>query len=820
MSFGANIGVSADELWNNSLEWIKSYVDVNRNSVCASVTLQIDQRVTMTREAFRGTLTLHNGNETDAMKNVSLNLIIKDENRVNCNNLFQIETEKLTTLTGIDGNGSLGANSDGSATILFIPTVNAAPTVSKFYSFGGTLSYLDPFSGTQVTVDLFPVTLEVQPSPYLHLYYFMQRDILGDDPLTEPIEPSIPAELAVMVDNKGYGAAKNLTIESAQPRIIENEKGLLINFALIGSSLNGRERQLGLTDINFGDLPGRSQAVGQWWLTSSLLGHFTSYQSRLRHLDSRGNPDLSLVDSVEIHELIRSITAYGDLNDGISDFLVNDIPDAHDYPDAIYFSNATKTKVVLADTIFTDNVVTELNPVIDLTVKSSSKGWNYARIDDPGQGRFRLERVMRDNNQEIPITNVWQTQCTLRDGAEPIYENKLHLVDTFSVAGLVNYTLTFEKVNANPLQVDSITGVPTVPVKYPLEKVAVHFNKPVYEPTFTWRNMELRFQGGNNIMDSTVTTTRIDDSNYYVNFAKKTQATGYYVFTVHTNEIYDMDNLPGELGKRVSWIQQITPVDTVIVQAICEGDSYNFNGKVLTETGAYQDMIKKWNGSDSIVQFVLIVNPVITTELSKQICFGSSYPFFGTDLTASGVYEYILKSIQGCDSVIRLNLTVFPEMKVDLGGDRIIRENETIVIDAGEGFTNYLWSTGATTQIETFTNDGKGKTEIVWVEVMNGICSTSNTIKITFEKGTTTIIEAVNSNSFRLYPNPTRGRFTIEFNQAKKRDIKIYTLIGQMVYHETHGEKMIEMNLSGAKDGIYIVAVDDKERSKLIVSSR
>jgi hypothetical protein len=318
---------------------------------------------------------------------------------------------------------------------------------------------------------------------------------------------------------------------------------------------------LGLTDIDFGNLAGQKQIVGEWWFTSSLLGHFSSFQVGVEHLDSRGNPDLSLVDSAEIHELTRSITAYGNLDDGVSDFLVNDIPDANDYPDAIYFSNATKTKVGVADTATVDHDVTETNLTVNLSVKSSRTGWNFARINDPGNGRFKLQSVTRvEDGQVIPLTNVWQTAVTLPEGGKPIYENKLHFVDTFSAAGLVNYTLVFAKANPNPLKVDSITNVPAGVTNQPLDKVEVHFNKPVYEPTFDWTNMTLQVQGVN-VMDSTVTTTKVNDSTFYVNFDQKTQATGLYVFTVNTAEIYDKNNLPGELGEQVTWIQDIiTPL--------------------------------------------------------------------------------------------------------------------------------------------------------------------------------------------------------------------------------------------------------------------
>ncbi len=64
----------------------------------------------------------------------------------------------------------------------------------------------------------------------------------------------------------------NMMISSAQPKIIENEKGLAINFNLIGSTMRGQPKNLGVTDINFGTVPALSTRIGQWYFTSSFAG--------------------------------------------------------------------------------------------------------------------------------------------------------------------------------------------------------------------------------------------------------------------------------------------------------------------------------------------------------------------------------------------------------------------------------------------------------------------------------------------------------------------------------------------------------------------
>ncbi len=544
-----------DDMYFKSMETINDQIESGRNSVCSSVSIKISQQLVMTREAFEGTLTIYNGNKTTAMNEVKLDLEIRDEDGNICNDLFQIETKAVDILTGIDGTGSLGPDQKGSATILFIPEKGAAPQVPKNYSFGGSFSYLDPFTSVTVTKPLFPVTLAVNPSPDLYLHYFMQRDILGDDPLTEPVEPIVPAELALMIQNNGYGTAKNVRIESAQPKIVENQKGLAVNFALVGSNLNGQPRQLGLTKIDFGNIAPKSSTIGQWWFTSDLLGHLVSYEAKVTHLDSRGNPDLSLISGATMHELIKSIRVYDGVEDNVNDFLVNEVQDSKEMPDAIYLSNGGVLDVYPASGMTTAGNVTAPAFEVELTVVPSHIGWNYSKKSDPGNGNFRVMSVTRDDGQQIPLDNVWQTHVTLPDGEDPVYENMLHFTDIFKSLDAVKYKIRYAPKDQAVPYVVSIDSVPTEFVTQPLTSVTVVFNKAIDPATFDYHDMTLRVQGGNNLMDSTVNVSQINPTTYKVDFAAKTLADGYYVLNIQTTEISDVAGIFGETGKQVSWTQ-------------------------------------------------------------------------------------------------------------------------------------------------------------------------------------------------------------------------------------------------------------------------
>lgn len=416
-------------------------------SICSSVTLSFKQKAVLTRQAFRGTLTVNNGHENVALENMKLNLEVRDlDGNLATSHEFQIAPEALDGFTGqldFDAGWRLESKQTGVATILFIPTKYAAPTEPKEYAFGGSFSYTDPATGMTVTRELTPVTLTVSPSPNFVMDYFLQRDIMGDDPLTEVVEPSQDAEFALLIDNQGYGDAIDFEMITYQPEIIENEKGLLINFEFVSSQLNGENATLAMgKDIatDFGSIKANSQAYAQWWLRSSLLGHFKDYNVSYNHVTSYGNEDLSLIDTVRIHELIHGFTTDDVVGKKMRGFLVNDLPDAYDQADIIHFSNATQETVAISTATLTplrgDSYVLE--------VTSSGPGWNYGSVIDPTQGRQKIVSVVRQSdNKTLYADNVWTTDRTLLDDLDWLYERRLHYV--VEMNGLTeSYLITFE----------------------------------------------------------------------------------------------------------------------------------------------------------------------------------------------------------------------------------------------------------------------------------------------------------------------------------------------------------------------------------------
>lgn len=407
--------------------------------VCARVRIKISQEVAITRAAFRATLEISNAPENVGLEQILVALDITDAADDSANDKFGIRPPELTGLSDVSGGGSISPGSTGKAVWTIIPSRDAAPNVPTEYFVGGRLEYVQ--GGAQVSIPLFPARIQVKPDPLLFLDYFLVREVYSDDPFTPDIvEPAEPFPLGLLLTNRGKGEARNVRITSSQPEIIDNEKGLLIDFKIIGTQVNTSQVSPSLS-VNLGNLPPGGSAVAKWMMTSSLQGRFVEYDATFEHIDGLGDPRLSLIDSVEIHELTHAVR-FLDPDDNKPDFLVNDISDPDHYPDTLYNSDGTISPVNLGLSPVIDGLVTPGDLQIQLT-SIVPGGFVYIKADDPGQENYRLKQVLRSDGRDVLIgDNAWTTHRTIRLVGQPVYrEHKVHIFDWDSTG---MYTLVYE----------------------------------------------------------------------------------------------------------------------------------------------------------------------------------------------------------------------------------------------------------------------------------------------------------------------------------------------------------------------------------------
>lgn len=443
-------------------------------SFCAQVSLQLEQTLTIARTAFNAKLVVDNGGD-EPVTDFYAQIDIRDEFGESAIDRFAIGVPELYELTGVDGDGVLAPQSLGWVNWFILPTYEAAPEVTTRYYVSGIFGYEQ--GGIGVAVPLTPIEITVQPDARLALKYFWQRDVYADDPFTDTvIEPSEPFSVGLSITNDGAGEANDVSIVSAQPRITENESGLLIEFELIGTQV-GDEEVSPSFEVDFGDIPPGATEVARFLLTSTLQGTFVEFEASYEHLTGLGDPRTSLIDSLEIFELIHAVRAEPD--DGKYDFMTNELhygatdpelvdpyedpsdPELRGLPDTVHLSNGTVEVVT---------PIVDLVPVLqpagtpvpslvhrrfgnaqvriveyDVMAAHGVGGWRYFKAEnplgtaDPLTPRFELAYVIRDDRSFVPPENFWLTDRTFdSDPGERRF--RLHI---FDAAPVRNYTLVF-----------------------------------------------------------------------------------------------------------------------------------------------------------------------------------------------------------------------------------------------------------------------------------------------------------------------------------------------------------------------------------------
>ena len=201
-----------------------------QETVCAKVKIEIKQELTLERQAFDAEMKINNTTESGVIENVAIVVKVTDEagNPVaisdNPNDLsakFFLRVSNKQAIADITGAGTVAARTTAIVNWLLIPAPGSAGSnpLGKKYLVGASLKYR--FAGEDQTLDVSPDVITVKPLPLLTLDYFLQQNVWGDDPLTAEIEAIEPFTLGVRVKNNGFATAKNLKIDSAQPKIVE-----------------------------------------------------------------------------------------------------------------------------------------------------------------------------------------------------------------------------------------------------------------------------------------------------------------------------------------------------------------------------------------------------------------------------------------------------------------------------------------------------------------------------------------------------------------------------------------------------------------------
>ena len=285
--------------------------------------------------------------------------------------------------------------------------------------------------------------------------------------------------------------------------------------------------------------------------------------------------------------------------------------------------------------------------------------------------------------------------------------------------------------------------------------------------------------------------------------------------------------------------------------SICQGDVYTFNGKTLSTSGTYTEKFSTAKGCDSVVTLTLTVSSKIQVSINDTICSGDTYDFDGQIISTAGTYAKGYTSAFGCDSLVTLNLAVETSPTVTVSGNTSFCYGATTEITAAGGST-YAWSNGTSTPslntgvqgtyyVMGMTSAGCASTasvtltaeyptyshffvtnenEYVWNDITytqsgsytqtftgaNG-CDSIVTLYLTVvSNGNLDFITEQSSEVLTVYPNPGNGVYHISFDK-KEYDVFVYDIYGKQVFFRKMSGDDNEMDLCDCCKGVYLMKV-------------
>ena len=168
-------------------------------------------------------------------------------------------------------------------------------------------------------------------------------------------------------------------------------------------------------------------------------------------------------------------------------------------------------------------------------------------------------------------------------------------------------------------------------------------------------------------------TAEICDNEVYTQFGFNTSEAGYH--TQHLQSTHGCDSLV-----TLNLTVYPTFTDTTHVE-ICQGDRYQRDGFSAETTGIYVQNLQTTHGCDSVLVLDLVVFPTYLDTIIAETCEGIPYEQNGFYADRTGIYKQFLQTINGCDSTVVLNLRVNPIYNQDIEAD--ICEDETYSFAGG-----------------------------------------------------------------------------------------------------------------------------------------
>ncbi|MGA1871875.1 MAG: Ig-like domain-containing protein [bacterium] len=478
---------------------LTGYSNVAAEGICARVKMEILQELTFERIAFDAMMKIHNESDIP-LSNIRVDIHLQNAQREDVSSLFFVRLVSKDNINAVDGTGTVPAASTSEIHWLIVPSAGAGGNVpqGQLYYAGATLGY--NIGGVQSITNVIPDTILVKPQPMLILDYFQPMFVYGDDPFTPETEAPVPYSLGLRVQNVGFGTAKNLVIDSGQPTIVDNEEGLLIDFRILESEVNGLSAENSLL-INFGDIMPNSCGTCRWHMISTLSGEFIEFTVNFSHADELGGELTSLIQEARPHVLVHDVVIDVPGRDLVKDFLAYD-----DTSLLVYESDNIDTDVadISSQAVLTGSL-SSMNSALALDFPQQP-GAIYVRLPDPAKGNIGLSSVVRSDGKKLLKENFWISH----ERENHQWNAYLNLFDIDSTGTYILYYQTEHFIDTEP----------------PITRIII--NEPSFLNNLTYVNRSTEF-----LFVATDNMTEVREINFMIDEGAFGSAPNPFMFSQH-----------------------------------------------------------------------------------------------------------------------------------------------------------------------------------------------------------------------------------------------------------------------------------------------
>jgi len=346
------------------------------------------------------------------------------------------------------------------------------------------------------------------------------------------------------------------------------------------------------------------------------------------------------------------------------------------------------------------------------------------------------------------------------------------------------------------------------------------------------------------IVDTTITATTDFSGKYRTGTAKAGSATLKFEKTGYITKYVTLTLTNGKIDTVNVKLRQIPFVKNTVNTQFCEGNSYLLpDGRAVSLPGIYESVVAtSSSGLDTVIITNLTQNPSYQFTQSAEICQGENFtlPWGGTANT-SGLYQHNYQTTKGCDSVLAINLTVNPAYNIEFNPVICIGESYNLpwggtAATQGTYQHNYAAVSGCDSVVkvylsvspvyditkfdtilqgETFTLPDGNQTSIAGTYQSNLLTTSScdsviHTVLFVKDTSTVTAIKT-NFQKFNFYYSSQQNAVIIQPSTTFAiAQLEIFNATGELIYKNEQAEN--KYVLPDLANGLYLVKALSKNK--------